>query len=38
MMAVFSFFFLKDTINMRNLESNLAFNPEQRYEALTGPG
>lgn len=31
-------FFLKDAINMRNVESNLAFNPEQLYEALTGPG
>jgi hypothetical protein len=23
---------------MINVESNLAFNPEQLYEALTGPG
>jgi len=35
---LFNFFFLKDTVNMRNVESNLAFNPEQLYEALTGPG
>lgn len=31
-------FFFKDTINMINVESNLAFNPEQLYEAMTGPG
>jgi hypothetical protein len=34
---LFNFFF-KDTIKMINVESNLAFNPEQLYEALTGPG
>jgi hypothetical protein len=30
--------FFKDAVNMRNVESNVAFNPEQLYEALTGPG